>query len=487
MVMNNESQKTGSPTQARQLAESDDIASSLVLDSMLGFTTHKMAARFRPLKVDQEVVRKALERYRQDGDLEQAYNEIVFNAGDWGRCYFITKSKPQIAAFKEHVFRYIGIFSKNSGYKVVPCSRYSGEDNGAKVVATCEWSKGDKLPYLCGCIAEMNEEEEKKLLRPGENDFSIMFSCRKNLSQLWLGPAAYINHDCRPNCKFVSTGRETACVKVLRDLEPGEEITCHYGDDFFGDKNCNCECVTCERRGEGVFKSKVKTVDKKQKYSFRETDKRLKRLARRMTDTFLDVENDPLPKVLPASDESEAANKFQGEIDCLISVDLCTVERADGGDTSNAIPAHKFYSKTNRPKPRTSVTIGLDELNVGRRKRRKKGPKLCMPTKRKRTRHTFTSAYEEVPPDSICKYIPPVRHVSVDSGVEITDNVDGDLITYPEKYKTIVDGVDCFPTRTLGKSVATYMLSGRPVSVDMPVNSFPLFRNSASYRCPCCP
>ncbi|EDO42706.1 predicted protein [Nematostella vectensis] len=247
MVLNTPEGLKPGISRARQLAESDDIASSLVVDSVLGFTTHKMAARFRPLKIDATVVKRALLRFLNDGDVDKAYDEIVFNAGDWGRCYFLNKSKNQIAAFKDHMLRYIGIFHRDAGFKIHKCNRYSGESNGAKVVSTGHWAKGDKLPNLCGCIAEMSEEEEKALLRAGENDFSIMFSTRKNLSQLWLGPAAYINHDCRPNCKFVSTGRDTACVKVLRDLEVGDEITCFYGEDFFGDDNCNCECVTCER------------------------------------------------------------------------------------------------------------------------------------------------------------------------------------------------------------------------------------------------
>ncbi|KAI0980433.1 hypothetical protein GJ496_007161 [Pomphorhynchus laevis] len=237
---------------AKELCEYDDLATMMVVDTMLGFETHKMLQSFKSFpKRIQPKWRQILICFRDvNQDYESCFQRLLscdrlVNKLRWNR--------SRIDEFRDHIYKFLHLHNPKSGVMIVPCLRYSSEKAGGRIVATNYWPKDSRLIYLLGTISKMSKREESELLIPGQNDFSVMFSTRRKCSQLWLGPAAYINHDCSANCMFVSNGPNSACVQALKEIFPGDEITCFYGENFFGEENENCECETCERLQNGAF------------------------------------------------------------------------------------------------------------------------------------------------------------------------------------------------------------------------------------------
>ena len=102
----------------------------------------------------------------------------------------------------------------------------------------------ERIIQYKGRILSDDEAEEvggKYLFEIDENRV-IDGSSRRNL-------ARYINHSCRPNAlERVSRGR--LWIWSARPIQAGEEITIHYGGEYFEQyiKPKGCKCEACRAR-----------------------------------------------------------------------------------------------------------------------------------------------------------------------------------------------------------------------------------------------
>uniref|UniRef100_A0A1I7XQF3 CRAL-TRIO domain-containing protein n=1 Tax=Heterorhabditis bacteriophora TaxID=37862 RepID=A0A1I7XQF3_HETBA len=123
----------------QELCSFDDMATTLVVDSVLNFQTHKMHLRRRYIKQDERILGMSIMReFRETQDFIQALSHFFCLRSVKSFLAHMTVHKQ--LGFRDHVMRFLNIFSSKAGFTIKPCNRYTAEHNqGAKLVATKHW------------------------------------------------------------------------------------------------------------------------------------------------------------------------------------------------------------------------------------------------------------------------------------------------------------------------------------------------------------
>ncbi|KAF3480454.1 histone-lysine N-methyltransferase set9 [Arthroderma uncinatum] len=230
-----------------QLATYDDILTDTLVDQAYFWTTiRKNRAKYFPVRgiLEESVTSILLHDVVVAKDAlkaEKAFLELpgLKKFGDKLR------SAREKEWFRRHLRKYISIYLPDCPFEVTTTNRYTILTHEAAVSARKFISSGHPVKYLSGTLVSITKEEETDLDLT-KRDFSIVMSTRKKTASLFLGPARFANHDCNANAKLVTRGFESMEVVATRDIEVGDEITVSYGDNYFGDDNCECLCHSCE-------------------------------------------------------------------------------------------------------------------------------------------------------------------------------------------------------------------------------------------------
>lgn len=147
--------------------------------------------------------------------------------------------------FKKHARRYLSIYLPDCPFEVSSTNRYTIVTQEASVTARRPIRKNETIKYLEGIQVLITPKEEEEMTSR-KKDFSIVVSSRSRCASLFMGPARFANHDCRANARLKTTGHAGMEVVATRAIDTAEEITVTYGDNYFGEGNCECLCQTCE-------------------------------------------------------------------------------------------------------------------------------------------------------------------------------------------------------------------------------------------------
>ncbi|KAK7530248.1 histone-lysine N-methyltransferase SET9 [Phyllosticta citribraziliensis] len=231
-----------------QLAHYDDLATDALVDKVYFWTTiRKNRLRYSSLRgLNDEKVADLLRQKVIIGKDPAKALQLLLEEPALKRNFQRLGTNDEREHFKRHLRKYINIYMPDCPWEVATTNRYTITQHEAAVYARKDIRKHEVIKYLCGIQVALTQKEEEKL-DVNKSDFSIVRSSRKKTSSLFLGPARFANHDCEANARLTTNGPNGMTIVSVREIESGQEITVSYGDDYFGEDNCECLCATCEK------------------------------------------------------------------------------------------------------------------------------------------------------------------------------------------------------------------------------------------------
>ena len=228
------------------LAKMDDAAIGLVIDNMrlpqvtfVGITRKSSVGPCSLPTVDKNAIAMILKEITLF-NIEHAQRKIL-------QLSCLEQSISQSKWFDRQLQSYIQIYHPDCPFKIAESEHLSGLEPEAAVFAKRSFQRGHIIEFLSGVCVSLTKKEELELER-SEKDFSLLQSSRSQRAAMFLGPARFVNHDCKANSKIVPADKSRAHIVALKEIDEGEEITVFYGEHYFGENNYECSCRSCTTR-----------------------------------------------------------------------------------------------------------------------------------------------------------------------------------------------------------------------------------------------
>lgn len=235
------------PLTLEQISKYDDILTDCLVDqTFYSSTIPKNRTTYHPsrgLKEDQ--ITKIIQQHLiVEPNLDVATEKLLALDG-LRKFQNALKTPKEKDDFQKHLRRYAQIYLPDCPFEVSTTNRYTIVTYEAAVTARRFIKRGESIKYLSGIQVLITPKEEDEMTKR-KKDFSIVVSSRSKCASLFMGPARFANHDCDANARLVITSHSTIEIFATKNIDLGDEITVTYGDNYFGEDNCECLCHTCE-------------------------------------------------------------------------------------------------------------------------------------------------------------------------------------------------------------------------------------------------